>query len=172
MLRRTMIRRHRYRGIQGQAADQPSHPRAMRSLPALLLGGCVATLLGCSSTAPPPAARSVASPQSPAAPHGPASSGSIAARQGRLAWPRWRGRCSPCCDPMSRVLRVTVDTRRQIDAAWLTPAPRGPAQRRGDLDAASQPHLSVLALQPEHATAADALRAVERERVASATKSS
>lgn len=38
------------------------------------------------------------------------------------------------------------------------------AQRRGDLDAAAQGYLAVLALQPEHAQAADALRAIERER--------
>jgi tetratricopeptide (TPR) repeat protein len=38
------------------------------------------------------------------------------------------------------------------------------AQQRGELDTATQHYLAVLALQPEHVQAADALRAIERER--------
>ena len=145
----------------------------MRGLPALLLGGCVATLLGCSSTAPPPAARSVASPQSPAAP--PRSGfereyqerAATAARQGRLAEAALAWEVLTVLRPdVSEYRESLADTRRQIDAAVADRLPRAAqAQRRGDLDAASQLYLSVLALQPEHATAADALRAVERERV-------
>lgn len=145
----------------------------MRSLPALLLGGCVATLLGCSSTAPPPAARSVASPQPTAA---PSRSGfereyreraANAARQGRLAEAALAWEVLTVLRPdVSEYRESLADTRRQIDAAVADRLPRAAqAQRRGDLDAASQLYLSVLALQPEHATAADALRAVERERV-------
>lgn len=53
----------------------------------------------------------------------------------------------------------------QIDAAVAERLQRaGQAQRRGDLDAAAQGYLAVLALQPDHAQAADALRTIERER--------
>lgn len=38
------------------------------------------------------------------------------------------------------------------------------ARRRGDLDIAQTQYLMVLQLQPDHAQAADALRAIERER--------
>jgi len=38
------------------------------------------------------------------------------------------------------------------------------ARRRGDLDMAQTQYLMVLQLQPDHAQAADALRAIERER--------
>ncbi|HET7863582.1 MAG TPA: hypothetical protein VFL86_04175, partial [Burkholderiaceae bacterium] len=53
----------------------------------------------------------------------------------------------------------------QIDAAVAERLQRaGQAQRRGELDAAAQGYLAVLALQPDHAQAADALRTIERER--------
>jgi tetratricopeptide (TPR) repeat protein len=56
-------------------------------------------------------------------------------------------------------------TQGQIDSAVAERLQRATqAQRRGDLDAAAQGYLAVLALQPEHAQAADALRAIERER--------
>jgi tetratricopeptide (TPR) repeat protein len=58
-----------------------------------------------------------------------------------------------------------ADTQRQIDAAVTQRLPRAAlAARRGELDAAAQHYLAVLALQPQHEQAADALRAVERER--------
>jgi len=56
-------------------------------------------------------------------------------------------------------------TRRQIDA--LLPERMQRAQqawKRGELDAASSQFLAVLALQPEHVQAAEALRSIERER--------
>ena len=57
------------------------------------------------------------------------------------------------------------DMRRQIDAALNDRLQRATqAQRRGDAEAAVQQYLAVLALQPDHAQAADALRAIERER--------
>lgn len=56
-------------------------------------------------------------------------------------------------------------TRRQIEAAVPERLQRGQqAWKRGDLDAASTQFLSVLALQPGETRAADALRAIERER--------
>ena len=53
---------------------------------------------------------------------------------------------------------------RQQAAAAERLAAAAAAQRRGELDLAAQGYLEVLSLQPEHAAAADALRAVERER--------
>lgn len=59
-----------------------------------------------------------------------------------------------------------ADTRRQIDAAVAERWQRaGAASRRGDAEAAVAGYLGVLALQPGHVQAADALRAFERERV-------
>lgn len=56
-------------------------------------------------------------------------------------------------------------TQRQIEAAVAERLQRATqAQRRGELDAAAQGYLAVLALQPEHSQAAEALRAIERER--------
>ena len=56
-------------------------------------------------------------------------------------------------------------TQSQIESAVAEGMQRASqAQRRGELDAAAQGYLSVLALQPEHSQAADALRAIERER--------
>ena len=56
-------------------------------------------------------------------------------------------------------------TQGQIESAVTERLQRATqAQRRGDLDVAAQGYLAVLALQPEHAQAADALRAIERER--------
>lgn len=56
-------------------------------------------------------------------------------------------------------------TQGQIEAGVAERLQRATqAQRRGELDVAAQGYLAVLALQPEHAEAADALRAIERER--------
>lgn len=58
-----------------------------------------------------------------------------------------------------------VDTQRQIDAAVTERLPRAAqAARRGENDRAAQQYLAVLALQPQNQEAADALRALERER--------
>jgi tetratricopeptide (TPR) repeat protein len=57
------------------------------------------------------------------------------------------------------------ETRRLIDAAVPERMRRGQqAQKRGELDAATTQYLAVLALQPDHEQAAEALRAIERER--------
>lgn len=56
-------------------------------------------------------------------------------------------------------------TRRQIEVATNDRLQRAAqAQKRGELEAATQLYLSVLALQPDQAQAADALRAMERDR--------
>ena len=56
-------------------------------------------------------------------------------------------------------------TQRLIEAAVAERLLRASqAQRRGELDVAAQGYLAVLALQPEHSQAAEALRAIERER--------
>jgi tetratricopeptide (TPR) repeat protein len=58
-----------------------------------------------------------------------------------------------------------AETRRQVDAAVAERLPRAAqAQQRGELDAATAQYLAVLALQPEQAQAAEALRAIERQR--------
>jgi tetratricopeptide (TPR) repeat protein len=58
-----------------------------------------------------------------------------------------------------------AETRRQIDALSAERLARAlPAAQRGDLDGATQQYLAILALQPTSEQAADALRALERER--------
>lgn len=58
-----------------------------------------------------------------------------------------------------------AETRRQIDAAVPQRLQRAQQTwRRGELDTASSQFLGVLALQPDNAQAADALRSIERER--------
>ncbi len=58
-----------------------------------------------------------------------------------------------------------AELRRQLDVAAAERLQRAAqAQQRGELDAATQQYLAVLALQPDQAQAADALRAIERER--------
>jgi tetratricopeptide (TPR) repeat protein len=58
-----------------------------------------------------------------------------------------------------------AELRRQVDVAAAERMQRGAAaQQRGELDAATQQYLAVLALQPDQAQAAEALRSIERER--------
>ncbi len=55
--------------------------------------------------------------------------------------------------------------RKQIDTAVADRLQRGQqAQKKGDLETASNQYLTALSLQPDNATAADALRAIEKER--------
>jgi len=56
--------------------------------------------------------------------------------------------------------------KRQIDSTVAERLPRAAqAARRGEIDGAMQLYLGVLAVEPDHAKAADALRALESERV-------
>ncbi len=58
-----------------------------------------------------------------------------------------------------------TDTQRQIDAAVAERLPRAAqAAQRGESDSATQLYLAVLALQPLNEPAAEAMRALERER--------
>lgn len=92
---------------------------------------------------------------------------SSATRQGRLADAAIAWEVLTVLRPDSRDYRdALADTRRQISAAAAERLARAAqAQRRGDLDAATQGYLAVLALQPDSNPAADALRGIERERV-------
>jgi hypothetical protein len=68
--------------------------------------------------------------------------------------------------PEDAALRAELDAlRRQLAAGAAELMKRArQAQARGGLDAAEAQFLEVLALQPDHAGAAEALRALERER--------
>ena len=58
-----------------------------------------------------------------------------------------------------------AESRKQADGAVADRLQRGAAARqRGELDAATQQYLAALALQPDQPQAAEALRAIERER--------
>ena len=58
-----------------------------------------------------------------------------------------------------------ADIQRQIDSAVAEKLPRAAsAAQAGDIDSAARQYLAILALQPHNALAADALRALERER--------
>lgn len=145
----------------------------MRGVRAGMLAGGLATLFGCSNTAPLPTAGTAPATMAPAV---ASRSGfeqdyreraSTAARQGRLADAALAWEVLTVLRPdVADYREALVDTRRQIDAGVADRWPRAvQAQRRGDLDGATQLYLSVLALQPDHAAAADALRGIERERV-------
>jgi hypothetical protein len=68
--------------------------------------------------------------------------------------------------PGDAAVRAELETlRQQMASRTAELVKRGmQAQARGLLDAAEQQFLAALAVQPDHAVAADALRAVERER--------
>jgi len=87
--------------------------------------------------------------------------------QGRLAEAAGSWEILAALRPQSADYRERLArTHRQIDE--IVPGRLRLAQaalRRGDSEGASMQFLAVLALQPEHAQAADALRAIERERI-------
>lgn len=88
-------------------------------------------------------------------------------RQGRLAEAAVATELLVLIRPDLAEYREQAQTLQQeIDAQVADRLERAAdAQRRGELEAAVQGYLAVLALKPGHAQAADALRAVERERV-------
>ena len=90
----------------------------------------------------------------------------LLARQGRLgeAVLAWEVVTVLRPDAMEYRERL-AELRKQVDAATAERLQRGvAAQQRGELDAATQQYLAALALQPDQAQAAEALRAIERER--------
>ncbi|MDO9314261.1 MAG: hypothetical protein Q7T97_06925 [Burkholderiaceae bacterium] len=145
----------------------------MRRVQGVALAGCLATLFGCSSTAPLPSTvpNSSVMPVSSSSRSGfeqdHRERASNAARQGKLADAALSWEVLTVLRPdVAEYREALADTRRQIDAAVADRLPRAAqAQRRGDLDGATQLYLSVLALQPDQTVAADALRGIERERV-------
>lgn len=133
---------------------------------------CAAILVGCAT---PPSDPGLASTSSAGASAASAAGfeqqyrdrAGSAQRQGRLAEAAIAWEVLTVLRPDSRDYRdALADTRRQISAAVAERLARAAqAQRRGDLDAATQGYLAVLALQPDSNPAADALRSIERERV-------
>jgi hypothetical protein len=91
---------------------------------------------------------------------------STALRQKRLADAATASELLTVLRPDDAAYRAQLaDVQRQIDAGVASRLPRASqAAQRGELDQATQLYLSVLALQPSNDAAADALRAIERER--------
>ena len=88
------------------------------------------------------------------------------ARQGRLADAALSWEILTVLRPEVREYRERLaETRSQIVAQVAERMQRASqAQKRGELDGATQLYLSVLALQPDEPRAAEALRALERDR--------
>ena len=87
-------------------------------------------------------------------------------RQGRLAEAATSWEILTVLRPDAGEYRDRLaEIRRLIDTTLPERLQRGAqALKRGDLDAAAVQYLSALALQPDHAQAAEALRGIERER--------
>jgi hypothetical protein len=153
---------------------KPMEPRPARAALALLLAAAMGLAGGCATPQPnleapardaPSPPRKTASPQSDFEARQKERAITLG-RQGRLA-------DAAVAWEILGVLRPDVPeyreqwsrTQGQIDSAVAERLQRATqAQRRGELDVAAQGYLAVLALQPEHSQAADALRAIERER--------
>lgn len=140
--------------------------------PAWLAMAVMLMAIGCASPAPEPAPADIRPPPYRAVPpqtdfESRQKERAIAlARQGKLADAAVAWEILEVLRPDVPEYREQLSrTRGLIDAAVAERLQRASqAQRRGDLEAAAQGFLAVLALQPEHTQAADALRAIERER--------
>lgn len=90
----------------------------------------------------------------------------VAARQRRLADAAWAWSVVATLRPDDAdVARRRADIDAQIKLAVAERWPRAQqAQVRGDAEAAVRLYLEIVALAPDHAAAADALRAIERQR--------
>jgi len=90
----------------------------------------------------------------------------LLARQGRLGEAVLAWEVVTVLRPDSVEYRERLaELRKQVDAAASERLQRGAAaQQRGELDAATQQYLAALALQPDQAQPAEALRSIERER--------
>lgn len=87
-------------------------------------------------------------------------------RQGRLAEAALSWEILTVLRPESSDYRDRLaDTQRLIDTVIPERLQRGAqAHKRGELDVATAHYLTVVSLQPEHRTAAEALRQIERDR--------
>lgn len=132
-------------------------------------------LVGCASHAPDDARASRGdAPASAAAPPNPLSAYEQQQRDRAIASARQRHLADAAIAwELLTVLRPDVpeyrerlaDTQRQIDVAVAERLPRAAqAAQRGEIETATQLYLAVLALQPLNDGAAEALRALERER--------
>jgi len=143
----------------------------------LVLACLCAAVAACSSEPLPPRAAPVFDDEvAPSAPGAPPTAASYEqrlreraltqGRQGRLAEAALSWEILTVLRPDSRDYRERLgETRRLIDSAVLDRVQRGAAAiKRGELDTASAQYLAALAMQPDNAPAADALRQIERER--------
>jgi tetratricopeptide (TPR) repeat protein len=131
-------------------------------------------IAGCGTTPPSPAPGAAADhAPAPSRPAGVAAfeartreRAEVEARQGRLAEAATDWEVLTVLQPGNAEYRERLDDmRRQIEAAVPERLQRGQqAFRRGDLDTATTHYLQALALDPDNEVAADALRAIERER--------
>lgn len=142
----------------------------MRSAQRATLTGIGLLLVGCAGTvpAPPEPSQAVAAPTARSAFEQQYRERALRAlRQGRLGDAALASEVLTLLRPDVDEYRAqAADIERKTAAALADRAQRADqAQRRGDLDGAAQLYLGMLALQPGHAQAAEALRGIERERV-------
>ena len=149
-----------------------------------LVAAAVAVLTcGCAGTAPAPSVGAASVVVAPLPPDDPAPSpaadtlaalerqqrdaADAASRQGRWVDAIWAWDVVLALRPRdAEVARRRAQAVEAINAALPERLARARAARsQGDIDAAARAYLDVLALAPEHAVAADALREIERERV-------
>lgn len=160
-----------------RAASRPGWRRAAADAGALCLASMLLVACGSQSpaapavvpaneTAPAAAAKSAGSPQA-AFERRQRERAVALAKQGQLGEAALAWEALTVVQPESAEYHDRlVETQRQIDTAVAERLPRAAqAYKRGELDAAAQQYLAVLALQPEQAQAAEALRAIERDRV-------
>lgn len=154
----------------------------MRALRAVRCAACAAlslALLACSTPAPPDAGSaanagahdemplpSTANSPNPQFERKQRERALLLTRQGRLAEAALAWEVLTVLRPDASVYSDRLsETRRQIDLAANDRMQRAAqAQKRGEIDSAAQQYLAVLALAPEQEQAAEALRAIERER--------
>lgn len=142
------------------------HTRRGGAAPGLLLAALLAGCAGVPVTGPGAETHGVA--------RGPASAFELAQlqraqeqeQQGQLADAAWTWEVLTVLRPDNAAYRdghAAVKRRIEagVDERW---AKAQLAQKKNDLETAQREYLMVLALQPDHAQAADALRAMEKER--------
>jgi tetratricopeptide (TPR) repeat protein len=143
-------------------------------LATLVLAGAALAIAGCGTpTAPTPPRLAADRLPASARPAGVAAfevrlreRAETEVRQGRLADAATDWEVLAVLQPANPDYRERLDdTRKMIEAAVPERLQRGQqAFKRGDLDGAQASYLQVLALAPDNTMAADALRAIERER--------